>query len=163
LSAQEEPDREAAPSFGTMTPTIPSLLPGLASAIIYYTMLAPHTVLMISPLFSRNYFRIRTMEENEVICDRATALAILRAAIAAEHAPRSRQRERLPIAEKMKQKRSAPRRIQSNVRYPGPCRCGLCHTCIEYARWERVFNEKFVDAQYYGGLRLSHRSPLAGL
>ena len=103
------------------------------------------------------------MEENEVICDRATALAILRTAIAAEHAPCSRQEERLPRAGKMKQKRSGPRRIQSNVRHSWPCHCGLCHTCIEYARWERVFNEKFADAQYYVGLRLSNRSPLAGL
>jgi len=55
------------------------------------------------------------MEENEVIRDRATALAILRAAVAAENAPRSHQEERQRIARKMKQTRSATRRIQSNV------------------------------------------------
>jgi len=101
------------------------------------------------------------MEENEVICDRATALSMLRAAIAVEEAPRSRQGRRQPKAGKMKRERSAPKRIESSVRHRWPCRCGLCQTCIDYARGERIFNEKFVDAQYYGGLQLSHRSPLA--
>jgi hypothetical protein len=129
-----------------------------ASAARYYSALTPHTVLMIGLLFSRNLFRMRTMENNKVICDRAIALESLRAATTKEHGPRSRQGAQQPMAGQS----SAPGRIRSNGRQRRRCRCGLCQTCIDNARWERVFNEKFADVEYYGGLRLVHRSPLAG-
>jgi hypothetical protein len=29
------------------------------------------------------------------------------------------------------------------------CACGTCTTCIENARWERIFREKFADPDYY--------------
>ena len=29
------------------------------------------------------------------------------------------------------------------------CLCGECVPCIENARWERIFNEKFADPNYY--------------
>jgi len=29
------------------------------------------------------------------------------------------------------------------------CRCGNCTTCQDAARWERVFQEKFADPDYY--------------
>jgi hypothetical protein len=29
------------------------------------------------------------------------------------------------------------------------CSCGVCVTCHDNARWERVFNEKFADPEYY--------------
>jgi hypothetical protein len=29
------------------------------------------------------------------------------------------------------------------------CNCGTCFTCQDNARWERVFNEKFADPDYY--------------
>lgn len=29
------------------------------------------------------------------------------------------------------------------------CRCGVCETCVENARWERIFQEKFADPTYY--------------
>jgi hypothetical protein len=36
---------------------------------------------------------------------------------------------------------------------PGPkvkrCRCGVCTRCLEEARWERIFNERFADPDYY--------------
>ena len=40
------------------------------------------------------------------------------------------------------------------------CRCGHCGDCIENARWERVFQAKFADPDYYGGLRVWNASPL---
>lgn len=40
---------------------------------------------------------------------------------------------------------AAPRRVQSPR-----CRCGVCATCVENARWERIFQEKFADPGYYG-------------
>lgn len=37
--------------------------------------------------------------------------------------------------------------------YVGPrpkrCRCGKCPACTENARWERIFQEKFADPDYY--------------
>ena len=29
------------------------------------------------------------------------------------------------------------------------CRCGACPRCQEEARWERIFNERFADPDYY--------------
>jgi len=41
-----------------------------------------------------------------------------------------------------------PRRRVS--RKPNRCACGVCPSCVENARWERIFNEKFADPNYYG-------------
>jgi hypothetical protein len=40
------------------------------------------------------------------------------------------------------------------------CHCGYCGDCLENARWERVFQAKFADPDYYVGLRLRNESPL---
>jgi hypothetical protein len=29
------------------------------------------------------------------------------------------------------------------------CKCGQCSQCLEDARWERIFAEKFEDPNYY--------------
>jgi hypothetical protein len=29
------------------------------------------------------------------------------------------------------------------------CHCGACPRCQEEARWERIFNERFADPDYY--------------
>lgn len=29
------------------------------------------------------------------------------------------------------------------------CNCGICPTCVDNARWERIFQEKFADPNYY--------------
>jgi hypothetical protein len=41
--------------------------------------------------------------------------------------------------------------IQLSVRRSSTtrCNCGTCVTCHDNARWERVFNEKFADPEYY--------------
>jgi hypothetical protein len=41
------------------------------------------------------------------------------------------------------------------------CRCGQCERCLEDARWEKIFNEKFADPYYYAPLQLHQRSTLA--
>jgi hypothetical protein len=41
------------------------------------------------------------------------------------------------------------------------CRCGVCHTCSEDARWDRVFKEKFADPTYYGNRPPRFSSPLS--
>jgi len=61
---------------------------------------------------------------------------------------------------------------QARARYASPvqlpkrlkvsrCRCGVCRTCLEDARWERIFREKFADPTYYGDRPPRLSSPLA--
>jgi hypothetical protein len=41
------------------------------------------------------------------------------------------------------------------------CNCGQCKWCLDNARWDRIFNEKFADPAYYGGIVVKHNSTLA--
>jgi len=40
------------------------------------------------------------------------------------------------------------------------CHCGVCGECVENARWERVFQEKFADPDYYRDRQIRHSSSL---
>ena len=52
-----------------------------------------------------------------------------------------------------RRKRSMPPSAAGLSGAPGPkvkrCRCGVCTRCLEEARWERIFNERFADPDYY--------------
>lgn len=102
------------------------------------------------------------MRQNEVVQDRETALRLLCAGTAAVHTCIARQVQAKPVARARRAKRYVP---AQPVRLPEPslrcCRCGVCRVCQDNARWERVFREKFADLEYYSGLRVSQRSPLA--
>jgi hypothetical protein len=41
------------------------------------------------------------------------------------------------------------------------CKCGLCRQCLDDARWERVYTEKFADPHYYDRPITRYGSPLA--
>jgi len=41
------------------------------------------------------------------------------------------------------------------------CRCGSCTPCQDAARWERVFQEKFADPDYYSRREGRHGSSLS--
>jgi hypothetical protein len=41
------------------------------------------------------------------------------------------------------------------------CACGACHTCLENARWEKIFNERFADHSYYRNRGPQFSSPLS--
>jgi hypothetical protein len=41
------------------------------------------------------------------------------------------------------------------------CSCGKCPQCLENARWEKVFTEKFADPLYYNRDSLRYSSPLS--
>jgi hypothetical protein len=41
------------------------------------------------------------------------------------------------------------------------CNCGSCPTCQDNARWERVFNEKFADPDYYSPREIRRGSSLS--
>jgi hypothetical protein len=43
------------------------------------------------------------------------------------------------------------------------CKCGQCSQCREYARWDRIFREKFADPNYYTQIRYRYSSPLCEL
>jgi hypothetical protein len=43
------------------------------------------------------------------------------------------------------------------------CTCGTCKQCLENARWERIFKEKFEDPSYYTRRTTSMASPLASI
>jgi hypothetical protein len=43
------------------------------------------------------------------------------------------------------------------------CRCGVCTACRDAARWERIFQEKFADPDYYSRRIPQQGSSLNGL
>ena len=43
------------------------------------------------------------------------------------------------------------------------CNCGHCARCLDDARWEKIYNEKFADPFYYAPLQLKQRSTLVEL
>jgi hypothetical protein len=67
---------------------------------------------------------------------------------------------------------AAPPRIepvpQANAaksrRAAGRCHCGQCRNCTENARWERIFQEKFANSDYYHhDIRIRYASPLSSV
>jgi hypothetical protein len=44
-----------------------------------------------------------------------------------------------------------------------PCKCGTCCACVENARWDRIFQQKFADPEYYRRRSIPLLSPLADL
>ena len=43
------------------------------------------------------------------------------------------------------------------------CKCGTCAACEENQRWERIFQAKFADPDYYVRRVIRHESPLNSL
>ena len=57
-----------------------------------------------------------------------------------------------------------PRAVRSSIKDRRVrCVCGHCPRCIDNAKWERIFAEKFADPNYYGELVIRASSPLASL
>jgi hypothetical protein len=49
-------------------------------------------------------------------------------------------------------------------RASGRCHCGQCRNCQENARWERIFQEKFANSDYYHhDIRIRYDSPLSNV
>ena len=49
-------------------------------------------------------------------------------------------------------------------RSSGRCHCGQCRNCQENARWERIFQEKFANSDYYHhDIRIRYASPLSSV
>jgi hypothetical protein len=43
------------------------------------------------------------------------------------------------------------------------CRCQQCAQCIDNARWERIFREKFADPLYYNRNQARNASPITDM
>ena len=44
------------------------------------------------------------------------------------------------------------------------CQCGQCKNCLDNARWERIFQEKFASKDYYRpDIHIRYASPLSGM
>ncbi len=43
------------------------------------------------------------------------------------------------------------------------CHCGRCAECVDNARWDRIFNEKFADPDYYAPRYVRYSSPISSL
>jgi len=43
------------------------------------------------------------------------------------------------------------------------CHCGQCRQCLDDARWDRIFTEKFADPDYYTRRQVRCSSPLESL
>ncbi|HUO28940.1 MAG TPA: hypothetical protein VMU80_06975 [Bryobacteraceae bacterium] len=55
-------------------------------------------------------------------------------------------------------------RVVRTRRSSGRCQCGACRTCQENARWERIFQEKFANSDYYHhDIRIRYASPLSSV
>jgi len=68
-------------------------------------------------------------------------------------APPVPREEFLPQARAIKTRRAA-----------GRCHCGQCRNCQENARWERIFQEKFANSDYYHhDIRIRYASPLSSV
>ena len=78
---------------------------------------------------------------------------ILEAYLASIDPDRPRRSKETPIATVD----TAPpkRRMTSSER--SRCACGRCQQCADNARWERIFNERFADPDYYNA-RPAHQS-----
>jgi len=62
-----------------------------------------------------------------------------------------------------KKKAASKEPLQQARRSTRRCRCGLCPRCLENARWERIFQEKFADPYYYTRRASYYGSSLAWL
>jgi hypothetical protein len=58
------------------------------------------------------------------------------------------QREKYPTHRKRRSTADVELRYVGRPRRR--CRCGQCAACLEAAKWERIFQEKFADPNYYG-------------
>ena len=76
------------------------------------------------------------------------------------------------LPEPRKASAPAPARIDSapearpakSRRASGRCHCGQCRNCQENARWERIFQEKFANSDYYHhDIRVRYASPLSSV
>ncbi|MGA2741002.1 MAG: hypothetical protein ABSG65_26630 [Bryobacteraceae bacterium] len=71
---------------------------------------------------------------------------------------------KLPAAAPARVEPLPPARVSKSRRASGRCHCGQCRNCQENARWERIFQEKFANSDYYHhDIRVRYASPLSSV
>ena len=90
-----------------------------------------------------------------VVIDSAAIMSIFREAQGAVPASSSKSAQRRRVREGAKL-HDARRRVRSAMQ----CACGSCHTCRENEKWNRIFQEKFADPDYYAKRSVTFRSPI---
>jgi hypothetical protein len=65
-------------------------------------------------------------------------------------------------AESISSSQSAPALLIPQ-RHCASGKCGRCWRCLDNARWERIFNEKFADPDYYTATATRNGSSLSWL
>ncbi|HTQ56743.1 MAG TPA: hypothetical protein VMI94_19890 [Bryobacteraceae bacterium] len=71
---------------------------------------------------------------------------------------------RAPASAQPRMHPAALERPARTRRVSGRCTCGQCRNCLENARWERIFQEKFANADYYHhDIRIRYASPLSSV
>lgn len=94
---------------------------------------------------------MQSLDAQEIVLESPAAIAqLLR-----EWVPSARRLRNGPPEAQIQPAEAAPRRGRH-------CACGTCRLCLDNARWERIFSEKFADPTYYGGVSVRHNSSLAG-
>lgn len=88
-----------------------------------------------------------------VVIDSAAIMSIFREAQGAVPASSSKGAQRRRVRERAEHMR---RRVRSSRQ----CACGSCHTCRENEKWNRIFEEKFADQDYYTKRSVTFRSPI---
>jgi hypothetical protein len=68
-------------------------------------------------------------------------------------------RNATPVQRHRAEDRVRPARKDRRMR----CRCGHCRQCLDNARWERIFAEKFADPDYYTRSVVRRASPLISI
>jgi hypothetical protein len=97
------------------------------------------------------------IEPEVVLLESPAVLAQLLAAWAASSSRKGGRPALQPSPPRLTSPRHA-RHSRSRV-----CSCGACGGCQDNARWNRIFDEKFADPSYYGGIFVRHNSSLAGV
>jgi hypothetical protein len=68
----------------------------------------------------------------------------------------------LAVQKQTQRPQAAPRtRLSARTARRRRCHCGGCFTCQENARWDKIFNEKFADPNYYKPQPVRHTSSLS--
>jgi len=83
------------------------------------------------------------MELYQTICDDSAKVELADTAMIAQLMDRAATVR--PVRMHRAERRSAPARRTR----PRRCACGKCRTCLDNARWETVFQQKFADPNYY--------------
>src|SRR5262249_708953 len=96
-----------------------------------------------SRLHYRRLLCVDSMAQKTLECDSTLGQTDVRTMRLSDRQPMERSASGVTPAQNGKRVEGRRRRAAQR------CQCGQCPACEENARWERIFNEKFADPDYY--------------